>query len=144
MTISNYKLVELADKNKVTLHLSDIKYMEDLSSTKLKKLMNLILNFTTSGSTGSHFVAFVVRDKKAFYMDSFGTHHLQSVIDFCKTNGLQLGYNAKVIQDSSATTCGVYCFALLKYVGKSGDLYMSFLTFLTMIPQSMMIYYIRY
>ncbi len=48
---------------------------------------------------------------------------LEQVIDYCNVNSLQLGYNARVIQDSSTTTCEVYCFALLKYVGKSGNLY---------------------
>ena len=123
MTISNFKLVELADKYKVALRLSDIKYIEDLTSCKLKKFMNLILNFSSPGYAGAHFVSFLVRDKKAFYMDSFGAYPLEQVVDYCKLNSLQLGYNAKVIQDSSTTTCGVYCFALLKYAGKSGNLY---------------------
>ena len=124
MTITNFELAALAKQYNVNLKLKDIIMMEDLDDVKCAKNMNLILNYQGAGVRGvGHFVAFVVRDMNAFYMDSFGGKPLEDVVEYCKKHGLKLGYNGTVIQPMDSTNCGVYCFAFLLYLKQGGDLF---------------------
>ena len=105
MTITNFELVALAKQYDVSLTLKDIILIEELELCKCKKKMNLILNYQVAGARGAHFVAFVVRNKNALYMDSFGGKPLTEVAEYCKTHGLKLGYNSTVIQPVDSTNC---------------------------------------
>ena len=95
----------------------------DFPILKPKKFMNVIINIGLDVSEEGHFVCFVVRSGKAFYFDSFGKKPPESVIEYCLHNHLKLGMNTCVIQHSSSSNCGVYCFALLKYIAEKPDLY---------------------
>lgn len=123
MTITNFELVALAKQYNVSLKLKDILMVEDLPYRKCVESMNLILNFQVKGTEVSHFVCLVVRDTDAFYMDSFGSYPVKEVVDYCKSNGLKLGYNGRVVQDMKSTNCGVYCFAFLLYLKNGGELF---------------------
>ena len=123
MTISNYELAKLAKRHKVRLKLPDIFMIENLVKLKPKKFINVILNINSDVSKEGHFVCFIVRDGNAFYFDSFGNKPSDIVIDYCVNHRLKLGFNKTAVQHSSSTNCGVYCFALLKYIGESPNLY---------------------
>jgi hypothetical protein len=97
--------------------------------------MNLILNFTNEGSDTAHFVALIIRGKNAFYFDSFGKQPLKEVIDYSKQHNLKLGYNITTIQHSNTTSCGLYCFALLKFLGKSCNIYKKSNEFLNLFDE---------
>jgi hypothetical protein len=135
MTISNYELVKLAQQNHVKLKLPDIKMIADFPILKPKKFMNVIVNIGLDVSEEGHFVCFVVRNGNAFYFDSFGKMPPESVIQYCVQNHLKLGMNTISIQHSSSSNCGVYCFALLKYIAEKSDLYEECNNFINVFDQ---------
>ena len=123
MTISNFELADLANSYNVKLSLYDITPKNLLVNYKIRKFMNLIINFAKDGQEGTHFVSLIIRCDKAFYFDSFGGYPLDEVVNYCKKHNLKLGYNTYIIQNIKSTNCGIFCFALIKYLGKSGDIY---------------------
>ena len=123
MVVSNFELADCAMKHKINLKLTDIITKDQLVNVKCTKIKNLIINFAKEGQEGTHFVALLIRNKNAFYCDSFGQYPLQEVITYCKANGLKLGFNSYIIQNMQSTACGIYTIALIRYVGVSGDLY---------------------
>ena len=123
MTVSNFEMADVCKKHNIKLNLSDVITKDILVSLKLSKMKNIIINFAVSGQEGTHFVVFVIRGKKAYYQDSFAGYPLDEVVQYCKKHDLKLGYNSYIIQNIKSTNCGVYCVALLKYLGVSGDLY---------------------
>lgn len=114
--ISNFELADLAKKEKVNLKLQDIMMADQLLTTPLKKKMNIVLNLQKSGQGGSHWVCFIVRGKQSFYCDTFGMDCDTNVIQFCKKHKLHLACNKYIIQDLKSVQCGIFCFALIKYV----------------------------
>ena len=54
MTISNFELVDLANKKKVTLNLNDIIMHDQIGDLRIRKFMNVIINFACSGMEGTH------------------------------------------------------------------------------------------
>ena len=125
MTISNFDLVKLAKLHNVQLLLTNIIMADEMQNIKLNRNMNLIINLQDSSKNGSHWVAFIVKGKNAFYFDSFGAQPDNYVTQYCRKNGLQLGYNNYIIQDLNSTQCEIFCIALLKYIttNKSIHLY---------------------
>lgn len=123
MTISNYQLVEIAKKNNIQLYLKYIIYRDELKNIPLQKHMNIIINFSTTGHTGTHFTALLIRNNNALYFDSFGCVPLPEVTQYCKLHKLKLGYNNYIIQNIASSNCGIYCLALILYIGQSKNLY---------------------
>jgi hypothetical protein len=123
MTVSNFEIADICKKHKIMLKLTDIITKDLLASVRCTKLKNLIINFAKSGQEGTHFVSLCIRGKEAYYQDSFGCYPLPEVVDYCKQHNLKLGYNSYIVQDIKSTNCGIYCVAMLKYVGVSGKLY---------------------
>lgn len=121
--IDNFKLANLSSKYNLGYKLSDIIPKDILKEMKIKKNMNIIINFEITGGGGTHWVCLLVRNNKAFYFDSFGAYPIDEVINFCKTNNLKLGFNNFIIQNIKSTNCGLFCLALIRYVGKSNNLY---------------------
>ncbi len=123
---TNFELVKIAVNNGIKLKINDIMMMNMLSKLKLKKNMNLILNLADlHAGGGSHWVLFLIRDKKALYIDSFGCKVSQEVYDFCLKYNLQLGYSNYICQELNSSRCGLYCIQSLKYLQKcnSNNLY---------------------
>lgn len=92
---------------------------DELANVKLIKSNNIIVNFAKEGHEGTHFVALVIRDGNAFYFDSFGCYPLDEVVSYCKHHHLKLGYNSYIVQNIESTNCGLFCFALFKYLGNT-------------------------
>mgnify|MGYP003383842641 CR=1 FL=1 len=116
---TNFELVEIAKNNGIKLKINDIMMMNMLSKIKLKKNMNLILNLADLKQGGSHWVLFLIRDKKALYIDSFACKPSSEVIDFCLKYSLQLGYSNYICQKLVSSRCGIYCIQGLKYLQKT-------------------------
>ena len=119
MTISNFDLVKLAKSHNVQLELNEIIMADELVNIASKRNMNLIINLQDSSQNGSHWVCLIIKGKNAFYFDSFGAKPDTYVTQYCRQNGLRLGYNNYIIQDLSSTECGVFCIALLKYLANN-------------------------
>jgi len=116
MTISNTELEELCEKKNVQL--DGVIMSTDLLNVPKKKTMNIIINLDTKGKNGTHWVCMSVRDKEAFYYDSFGGKCDTYVIQYCKRHGLSLGINTYIIQDLDSTQCGLFCFGYLLFLKK--------------------------
>ena len=123
---TNFELVKIANDNGIKLKINQIIMMDMLSTMKLKKNMNLILNLSDLNAGGSHWVLFLIRDGKALYIDSFGCKPSREVYDFCLKYSLQLGYSNYICQKLISSRCGIYCIQSLRYLQKcnSTNLYL--------------------
>ena len=116
MTITNIELKALFDKKLVLL--TDIVMSNKLLNVSHKKTMNIIINLDTKTDKGTHWVALAIRDKEAFYYDSFGGKCDDYVVQFCKKYRLKLGINTYIIQDLKSTQCGIFCFGYFLFLMK--------------------------
>ena len=114
--ISNYELADLAKKHKINLKLENIIMKDELTNFKLKNKMNFIVNLQSTNKSGTHWVALIIRKKYALYCDSYGVIPDTSILKYCVNNNLHLGYNNYIFQDLFSTNCGLYAFALIKYI----------------------------
>jgi len=68
---------------------------------------------------GSHWTMLIVKDKIAYFQDSFGALPSQEIIDFVKRKkGCKLYYNNWIIQDLHSDYCGYFCIGLLLFLKK--------------------------
>jgi hypothetical protein len=79
-----------------------------------KHKFSLIFNTGLSSSSGEHFVAVFVKNKRVYYFDSFGepisNHYIASFLSqFSDHYYMQY----KKIQDDLSNFCGFYCLAFL-------------------------------
>ena len=119
MTISNYGLVELADKYGISLSINDIIMSDELNKIPKTRVRNIVLNTKSSLSEeGQHWVALAIRGKHALYFDSFGAVPDTGVIKYCKARKLNLGYSNYVVQDLDSSDCGLFCFGLFLHLAR--------------------------
>lgn len=94
-------------------------YPCDVHPKVRKKKFSVIFNTGDQYSTGEHFVALSISNKKVFYFDPFGekpTNH--DILSFISKLNLALAWNTKKIQHESSSFCGFYCLAYLYSVKK--------------------------
>ena len=125
---TNYQLYEMAKIYRVPIRLNNIIMSDELSSFKLKPVMNFIINLENTDNKGTHWVGLFIRGKKAVYFDSYGAICDVEVIDFCEKHNLKLGYNQYIVQDLKSYNCGLFVFAFLHYMSRnlkkgSADIY---------------------
>ena len=119
MTISNYKLVKLANKHGINLTINDIIMSDELDQIPKTKTRNIVLNTKSSLSPkGQHWVALAIRGNHALYFDSFGAAPDAHVVAYCNKRKLSLGYNNYVVQDLDSTHCGLFCFGLFLHLAR--------------------------
>ena len=117
MTISNVELQEKCDKK--GLQLDAIIMANELSAIVYKKTLNIIINLDSrDGSGGTHWVSLCVRNKEAFYFDSYGATCDKYVVLYCKKNRLTLGINTYIIQHLTSVECGLFCYGLILFLRK--------------------------
>ena len=114
--ITNLELHRLAQEENVDIPMHYICSSDELTNLKRKKKMNIILNLQNSNQGGSHWVALLVRGGQAFYCDSYGLSSDTNVTQYCIKNHLHLSSNSYIIQSQKSTNCGLYCYALIKYI----------------------------
>lgn len=72
-----------------------------------------IINLDTRRGKGTHFVAYVKRNKHVRYFDSFG---LRPPPEFMKMmRGMDVEYNMQQMQRDHDTNCGKLCLQFLYY-----------------------------
>lgn len=128
---TNFDLINICKNNGIPL---DCVVMKDqLLSLKRKKNMNIIVNLQSSTKgNGTHWVALIIRNKNAFYFDSYGAIPPVEIIKFCGKN-LTLGYNSYIVQDLNSVQCGLFCIALMHYLLlHNNDIYVAANDFINM------------
>ena len=114
--ITNLELHRLAQDENIDIPMHYICTNDALTNLKRKKKMNIILNLQNSNQGGSHWVALLVRGGHAFYCDSYGLSCDTNVTQYCIKNHLHLSCNSYIIQSQKSTNCGLYSYALIKYI----------------------------
>jgi hypothetical protein len=79
---------------------------------------NYIVNLNADGQMG-HWTALYIKNKHAYYFDSYGVQPSLYVLKFIKNNKLKLvEYNNNDIQDYHDISCGFYCLAFIMAMKK--------------------------
>ena len=117
MGTTNTDLQKLARKNGFTLHIytrDDLPYLQNRHKYK-----NIIVNLDKEGQT--HWTALHIRDKVAYYFDSFSMPPPMNIIHYCKN--LKLDVNPIRIQHLNSTKCGEFCIFMLKEFNRRQTVY---------------------
>ncbi len=113
---TNYELAKMAAKNGLNCPFQHILMADQLPTLRLQPRMNLIINLQPTMLGGSHWTALLIRDKQAFFCDSFGAGPDSNILSFCKSHRLHLSHNGYSYQHIKSQACGLYCLALMFYV----------------------------
>ena len=85
-----------------------------------KKNYSFIINTHDHFNSGEHWVAFVVRNKKTYFFDSFGRnpfhyHFPKYFTTICKKFST-IHYNSKQIQGFDKVSCGYFCIHFIYFM----------------------------
>lgn len=117
--LSNFEIEDICKKRNIKLNYCNFK--DKLPNRKYKSF-NGIINLDSSSPydgnpSGSHWTALIIKNRHAFYYDSFGIIYPQEVLNFCKFQNVKhLAYSTKEIQNIDDQHCGYFCIGLLQYV----------------------------
>lgn len=90
-----------------------------------------IINLADSKSPGSHWVAFALLNRTAFYYDSFGDLKPPSIIqDYLRRRAKKIYYNRKRHQKLSSYMCGHYCVLFI------ANFYMTYILMRTTVDEN--------
>ena len=111
---TNLDLIKLAKLNDIQLDAVVFKdHLIDLPTSA----KYIIMNMSSSGHAGTHWVAIAVLDSAVLYSDSFGVVPPQFVLQFCQDRKIKnLYYNTIEIQHINSGGCGSYSLYFLKEV----------------------------
>ena len=116
--LTNFDLMDIAKHYDIQLH--EIIMKDEL--TNRVKNGNYIINLQSSRDNegnlngGSHWTCLIVKNKQAFFLDSFGAYPSTEIQDYIKQRrGCRFAFNNKIIQDLKSDLCGYFCIALLLY-----------------------------
>lgn len=117
--LSNFELEEYCKMQGIKLNYCGYK-----DTMKKRKVLsyNAIINLDGESPydgnvAGSHWVCLIIKNKEAFYFDSFGFGCPIETSNFVTIQKLHhFGHNVKHIQHIKSERCGYYCVALLRYV----------------------------
>ena len=119
MSLTNFQIANICQQLRIPLQ--SICMKDELPTKKTQG--NFIVNLSSSyEGEGTHWVALIVRDKVAYYEDSFGQLPPLEIIDYCKKRcKVPLWYNDRVIQSIDSSLCGFYCISVLKFITEQGN-----------------------
>ncbi len=116
--LTNFNLMDIAKHYDIQLH--EIIMKDEL--TNRVKNGNYIINLQSSRDNegnlngGSHWTCLIVKNKQAFFLDSFGAYPSAEIQDYVKKRkGCKFAFNNKIIQDLKSENCGYFCISLLLY-----------------------------
>jgi hypothetical protein len=119
MTTSNVDLDLLARLMRVKL---TVCLQDDLAQMTPQVGMSYVINYGTEQNGGTHWVALILDDGDAVFIDSFGTHYSTDVEEFMKrTPGsvVKLGFSNVILQSLESSLCGFYCLAAVTFAHRS-------------------------
>lgn len=89
-------------------------YPCDVHPVTKKKNFSLIFNTGKKDSSGEHFIAISVSNKKVFYFDPFGEKPSNTdILKYITSLKRKLTWNTRKIQHDTSSFCGFYCLAYL-------------------------------
>jgi hypothetical protein len=109
---SNIDLEELA--NLLNLKVNYIGFAENLKGTKIKN-GSYIINLGDDMIKGTHWTILHIKDKDAYYFDSFGVVPEDHLI---KWLGRDVQYNKKQLQSINSQFCGQWSILAMYYLQK--------------------------
>ena len=82
-----------------------------------------VLNLDNADGGGTHWVCFYLCQNKIEYFDPFGIYPPQELVDFARSNYLELWYSTHQIQNIHSVACGYFCvyFILNRDKGREGN-----------------------
>ena len=111
---TNIDLINLAKKNRIQLDY--ILFKDQLSSIPYKPGLHIILNMSSSGHQGTHWVALIVLQQLLFYSDSFGMEPPIEIENWAKMNNIpKIVYNDYQLEQLDGTNCGQLALKMLEF-----------------------------
>ena len=114
---SNHQLFKMGQKRGIQVN--NIIMRDEVH--KIKWSGNYIINLNHSGQNGSHWTTFIIKNKTAIFIDSFGAIAPLEIIKYCMKNKIKLGYNSYIQQNLNAQSCGYYCLEAIKFLQHKND-----------------------
>ena len=108
---TNIDLEQLAQKNKIKLDY--IIFKDELSKIPYKANLNIILNMSSTGHPGTHWIAVRTYNNMILYFDSFGVEPSDEILDYARINKKKVIYNDYQIQHLKDEDCGQLSLAFL-------------------------------
>ena len=113
--LSNFDLENIC--NEYNVPLIGVFMKDELASLKQQNGSYIVNLQSSTDGNGSHWTGLVIKDKEAFYFDSFGAPPSVEIVKFIKKRkACHLGFNNWIIQDLKSENCGYFCCALLIYI----------------------------
>lgn len=114
--LTNFDLMDIAKYYKIQLH--EVCMKDELPKKVINGnyIINLQSSIDEEGNlnSGSHWCALIVKNKQAFFLDSFGAYPSKEIQDYIKKKrGCKFAFNNKIIQDLKSDFCGYFCISLL-------------------------------
>lgn len=106
---TNIDLERLARKNNITIDY--IIYKDELLKIPYKSNLSIIINMSSTGHAGTHWVSLYTKGKKIFYFDSFGAIPPEEVVVWF--HDAKIIYNDYQIQHFSSEMCGQHSLGFL-------------------------------
>lgn len=110
---TNIDLINLAKKNRVQLDY--ILFKDQLISIPYKPGLHMILNMSSFGHVGTHWVALIALQQSLFYSDSFGMEPPIEIENWAKINSIpKIVYNDYQLEKLDGNNCGQLALKMLE------------------------------
>ncbi len=114
MSLSNIEIINLSKI--YNLPLQNVVMKDELKGVIPKRGLYIVNMESSTDGNGTHWVAVIFYETKAFYFDSFSAEPPLEVVAFIHRKVQKYAFNCKQIQDLSSDFCGWFCIALAIYV----------------------------
>jgi hypothetical protein len=111
---TNIDLERMAETEKIPLNY--IIYKDELVKLPKNKELYIIINMSSTGHPGTHWVSLYANKHYIIYFDSFGVVPSQEVIDWA--DGRKLIYNDIQAEELDGVNCGQLSLWFLKTINK--------------------------
>lgn len=109
---TNIDLFKIAKNNGIRL--DHIIYKDELSIVPYKKNTSIIMNSSTEGHEGVHWLAIYLLNDTILYFDSFGIEPDMAVVDYARKHKKKIIYNDYQVESLYGTNCGQLSLLFLK------------------------------
>lgn len=114
---TNTQLIDAAKRNH--LPLNAVVFKDELQHIPVRDgayIINLDNTNKNGGNGGTHWCAFYIEGKKAFYFDPFAVHPPEAVERYLSKYDTRM--SVKQIQNIFSNVCGYYCLFFIYYMTK--------------------------
>ena len=101
---TNIDLINMAKR--YNIRLDNIVFKDELAKLNPNKSKYIIINMSSVGHQGTHWLAVGIFKKTLYYFDSFGVEPPVEVENWAKKNKVKIVYNDYQIQHLNSIRCG--------------------------------------